>query len=185
MKTNKYKRKTNKNVVKEIGEVSFGYDENYEMYVYKFLCGEKIKRKIQKKLEANGDCYYSHKKWGKYIRKKYGSVNTLEFECYIDYKLCQLESNRITNNIIVPTIIALYLAYPVERLVNILFDLHNSGSYIDILIESFIRIFLIGVLTWLAFKMISYIFDDVKYNELKSNMLREIKSILKHNQKKE
>ena len=76
--------------------------------------------------------------------------------------------------------------YPLWRVyVNILFDLHNSRSYIDILIESFIRIFLIGVLTWLAFKMISYIFDDVKYNELKSNMLREIKSILKHNQKKE
>ena len=62
----KYNRKKNRDVTKEMVARKFGYDNGYEISVYKYLCGEKLKKDEMITLKENEDCYNSKRDWEKY-----------------------------------------------------------------------------------------------------------------------
>lgn len=177
-------KRKKKKYYREIGEQEYKFDYKKEKNIYMYYCLNKLSkkeekeiRKLQDEKEIFGNKYCD---WKKYIYKKYEkySIEALEnFAHYIQQGTRNNKVIRVYNTMTLPVIITLVLTIMFEKVIEdiLINNIENKSLATEVVV---IGIF-ICVLSYIAWIVITTIFDDSVEKNMYSDYLRIIKEMIK------
>lgn len=171
-----YTRKNRKRCLKEIGKQEYHFDDEYELALYKYCCGEKMSSKEWKKIKRkNMKCSYVL--WEKHIISKYSfdTVNE-EFEAFLRQSYRDADSFFDTSMLICASLLSVLFTV----FINISSAL-NEGEVIGIIAK--LSILTIAFILS-AIIVIGTVWDLIRRDKTRKCMYEDILKIVTENSKK-
>lgn len=101
--------------------VSYKFDENYEINIYKYLCCKKMKKKIKEKMD-NDIKFVTYHQWEIYIQNKYKCLTKfelIEFSHFLNLKSRNLKPEYEYWKIVIPILFTIISEKVFDALINI------------------------------------------------------------------